>query len=176
MSTRTADNAVGGELSAQPAATPHETPPARSAKVAWYVIGACCVIGAGLGAWTYFRAADGAEHVGEKMREMRQKGVALDGVACVNEALDWHDHTCDAPGRMCIDAVPRVVGECLAARDRSELCQEIGNDEKPSQWAYNKCKARGIDRKSKKGVKESCTQAWRALDSWCKSGQKGVAL
>lgn len=179
MSTKTADNIVAGGL-ASPAepSTPSapNSAPQRSAKMAWVVIGACCAIGAVLGATTYFRAASGAEHVGEKMVEMRKRGATIDAVTCINETLDWHDKQCDAPGRMCIDAVPRVVGECLAAQDRSALCAEIGNDEKPSQWAYNKCKARGVDRKSKKGVKESCTQAWRALDSWCKSGQSGVAL
>ncbi len=171
MSTKTADN-----IMASGNTPPAETAPVRSARMAWIVIGACCVIGGALGAITYFRAANGAEHVGEKLREMRVRGSVVDGFTCIDETLKWHDTVCDAPGRMCIDAVPRVVGECLAGQDRATLCQEIGNNDKPSQWAYNKCKARGIDRKSKKGIKESCTQAWRALDSWCKSGQKGVAL
>lgn len=171
MSTKTANIVAGGIT------PPAESKgPVRSARMAWIVIGTCCVIGSVLGATTYFRAADGAEHVGQKMVDMRLRGASIDGVACVNETLDWHDKVCDAPGRMCIDAVPKVVGECLAGQDRTALCIELGNDDKPSQWAYNKCKARGVDRKSRKGVKESCTQAWRALDSYCKSGQKGVAL
>jgi len=185
MSTQTAGNIVadGATAPAAGSAPAKQTPegpagdaPIRSGKWAWIVIGACMVIGAVLGATTYFRAAKGAEGVGDKMREMRERGAVMTGPECVADTLDWHDKTCDAPGRMCIDAVPRVVGECLAGQDRSALCVEIGNTEKPSQWAYNKCKNRGIDRKSKKGIKESCTQAWRALDSWCKSGQKGVAL
>lgn len=182
MSTQTAENLVAGDADASLAKSAPNVggapgdAPARSGKWGYIVIGACVVIGGFLGASTYFRAADGAEGVGDKMRQMRERGAHIDGVACVTETLDWHDKECTAPGRMCIDAVPRVVGECLAAQDRSALCAEIGNDDKPSQWAYTRCKARGIDRKSKKGVKESCTQAWRALDSWCKSGQTGVAL
>ena len=34
----------------------------------------------------------------------------------------------------------------------------------------------GVDKTSPKPAKESCTLAWRAFDTWCKSGQKGVAL
>lgn len=150
--------------------------PARSAKAAWIVIGIAMLIGAALGVFVYLRAADGSVVIAHDFKAMRERGAQLEAEACVEESLAWFNDRCDAVGKMCIDAVPRMVGECLAARDRSATCAEIGNDLKPSQWAYDRCKALGIDRKSEKPVKESCTLAWRALDSWCKSGQKGVAL
>jgi len=140
------------------------------------VIGGCMVVGAALGVFTLFESKRGAENVVTAMQKARKAGANVDAETCVALALDWHDRDCDAPGKMCLDAVPKLVGECLAAKDRTASCVALGNDEKPSQWAYNRCKARGIDRASKKGIKESCTSAWRALDSYCKSNQKGVAL
>lgn len=150
--------------------------PARNAKAAWIVIGIAMLVGAALGVFVYLRAADGSVVIAHDFKAMRERGAQLDANACVEESLAWFNDRCDAVGKMCIDAVPRMVGECLAAQDRSQACAAIGNDLKPSQWAYDRCKALGIDRKSEKPVKESCTLAWRALDSWCKSGQKGVAL
>ena len=68
------------------------------------------------------------------------------------------------------------MSHCLAAADRQADCKALGNDEKPSQWAYERCSERGIDKKARKPIKESCTSAWRAFDTFCKSGQRGVAL
>jgi hypothetical protein len=150
--------------------------PSRSGRGAWMVIGACMVIGASLGVFLLFESKRGAETVVNAMTSARQAGASVDAETCVTLALDWHDKQCDAPGKMCLDAVPKLVGECLAAKDRTNECAALGNDEKPSQWAYHRCKARGVDKKSAKGVKESCTSAWRAFDSFCKSNQEGVAL
>lgn len=153
------------------------TPPAqRSGKVAWIVIGLSMLVGAVLGIFVYFSAAEGSVAINHDLHQMRDKGAALSAEECVADTMSWFEHTCDAVGRMCLDAVPRMVGECLAAKDRSDACVANGNNEKPSQWAYHKCQALGVDKTSKKPVKESCTAAWRAFDSWCKSGQKGVAL
>lgn len=185
MSTQKADNIVASGANAPAAGSALATPladspagiaPVRSGKWGWIVVGSCMVVGAVLGVLNLVIAVNSADEITRKTEEMRKRGAVISGFECVTETLDWHDNTCDAVAKMCIDSVPRIVAECLAAQDRTALCAEIGNDEKPSQWAYNKCKARGVDRKSKKGIKESCTQAWRALDSWCKSGQKGVAL
>jgi hypothetical protein len=148
----------------------------RSGKTAWVVIGVAVAIGLGLGFFVYQRAASGSLEIATDYKAMRERGATLSAAGCVEASLEWFNTRCDAVGKMCIDAVPRMVGECLAAQDRSAACEENGNDLKPSQWAYQHCAEMGIDRKSKKPVKESCTQAWRAFDSWCKSGQTGVAL
>lgn len=155
---------------------PTPQPETRSARMAWIIIISTMVLGAGLGALVYFRASAGSLEIGHELKAIRAQGVNLEAEACVGASLDWYQTACDAPGKMCIDAVPRLVGECLAAKDRTDACVRLGNAMKPSQWAYEHCKERGIDRSSKRPLKESCTQAWRALDSYCKSGQKGVAL
>ena len=177
----TGDETTAGAVSPAGAApvTP-ASPPApgeqRNGKIAWMIIGAAMVIGAGLGVLVYLRAADGSVVIAHDFREIRTRGANLDADGCVEASIEWFSTSCAAVGKMCIDAVPRMVGECLAAKDRAADCTKIGNDMKPSQWAYARCKALGIDKGSKKPVKESCTLAWRAYDSWCKSGQKGVAL
>jgi len=160
----------------RPSGVPSAVERPRSAKAAWLVIGTAISIGLVLGVFVYVRAANGSVAIASEFRAMRQRGATMDAEACVETSLAWFSTTCDAVGKMCIDAVPRMVGECLAAKDRSAACARIGNDLKPSQWAYHRCQQLGIDKKSPKAVKESCTLAWRAYDSWCKSGQRGVAL
>jgi len=179
MNAETGDEATLGRLAGSAPASsssPASATESRSGRVAWIIIGTAMLIGAALGLLVYLRAADGSVVIAHDFREMRTRGANLEPEACVEATLEWFNDRCDAVGKMCIDAVPRMVGECLAAKDRSEGCARIGNDLKPSQWAYGRCKALGIDRGSKKPVKESCTLAWRAYDSWCKSGQTGVAL
>jgi len=152
------------------------SPPPRSAKVAWIVIGSAMFIGLVMGVFVYLRASQSSLEIGKEYGHMRELGKSLDAAGCVGASLEWFEKRCDGVGKMCIDAVPRMVGECLAAKDRSEACTANGNDMKPSQWAYHHCQELGVDKKSPKPAKESCTLAWRAFDSWCKSGQKGVAL
>lgn len=140
------------------------------------MIGTAIAIGAVLGVFVYQRASSGSVAIAQEYGAMRELGKSVDGEGCVTASLEWFKERCDAVGKMCIDAVPRIVGECLSAKDRTAACEKNGNDLKPSQWAYEKCAGLGIDKKSKKPAKESCTMAWRAFDSWCKSGQRGVAL
>lgn len=112
----------------------------------------------------------------KQVESFGERGKPADGIGCVNLVLDWFKGECEAPGRICLDAVPRAMAHCLAAADRTADCAAIGNDQKPSQWAFDRCSERGVDKKSRKPIKESCTMAWRSLDTFCKSGQKGVAL
>lgn len=165
---------TGGEATAGRLEKPPVPP--RSAKFAWIVISIAMVIGTVLGVFVYLSASSGAVEIAKDYQLMRKRGAALTAEQCVEAGIEWFNTGCGAVGRMCIDAVPNVVAECLAAKDRSEACVANGNNLKSSQWAYQHCLALGIDKKSKKPVKESCTLAWRAFDSWCKSGQTGVSL
>jgi hypothetical protein len=149
---------------------------ARSGKAARWVILGSLTLGCLIGTWVYFSASRASIAVWDEIETFGTRGKALSGPACVSASLDWFRDTCAAPGRICLDAVPRAVSHCLAAADRAADCQALGNDEKPSQWAYERCAERGIDRKARKPIKESCTSAWRAFDTYCKSGQRGVAL
>lgn len=148
----------------------------RSGKAGLWVVAACILVGSGLGVYVYFDATRATITISHELDGWHAKGKSLDADACVGGVLDWFDATCRAPGRICLDAVPRAVGNCLAATDRAARCAELGPDQKSAQWAFDQCRQRGIDRSSPKPVRESCTLAWRALDTYCKSGQKGVAL
>lgn len=148
----------------------------RSGKTGLWVVAACIFVGSGLGVYVYFDASRATIEVSRELDGWLARGKSLEADACVGGVLDWFDGTCRAPGRICLDAVPRAVGNCLAGADRTARCAELGPDQKSSQWAFEQCQSRGVDRSSPKPVRESCTLAWRALDTYCKSGQKGVAL
>lgn len=147
----------------------------RSGNVGLWVVVICLVAGSGLGVWVYFNAKSDVMRLSPELDQWRERGKTLSSEECVNGAIDWFK-TCEAQGRICLDAVPRAVAKCLSAQDRSATCSTMGADMKSSQWAYDHCVEKGIDRKSERGLKESCTEAWRALDTYCKSGQEGVAL
>ena len=160
---------------------PKTSPPAdaeakRNARMARIVVWGAIGLGSIVGMFVYFNASRASMDVWRQVETFGSKGTTVSGTGCVSAVLDWFTDECAAPGRICLDAVPRAMGNCLVAQDRSEDCVALGNDTKPSQWAFDRCRERGIDKKARKPVKESCTLAWRSLDTFCKSGQKGVAL
>lgn len=148
----------------------------RNARAARIVVWGAIAFGSAIGVFVYFSASRASMDVWKQVEGFTERGRAVSGEGCVSAVLDWFGDECAAPGRICLDAVPRAMGNCLAAIDRQADCEVIGNDQKPSQWAFERCAERGVDRKSRKPVKESCTMAWRSFDTFCKSGQKGVAL
>jgi hypothetical protein len=156
-------------------ASPPPAQPSGGRVARWVILGALA-IGTLIGTWVYFSATRASITVWDQIETFTTRGRTLSGPDCVGASLDWFRDTCSAPGRICLDAVPRAVSHCLAAGDRTADCTALGNNEKPSQWAYERCAERGIDRKARKPIKESCTSAWRAFDTFCKSGQRGVAL
>ncbi|MFO0748798.1 MAG: hypothetical protein U1F43_24505 [Myxococcota bacterium] len=160
------------------ATPPSANPPSevRSGKVGWIVIGLAIAIGLVMGVVVYFRASSGSMQITEWRKSYATRGQTMTATACVSDVIHFFEEDCTAPARMCLDAVSYGVADCLAARDRAEECKPIGNSMKPAQWAYERCKEVGVDKTSPKAIKESCTTAWRALDTFCKSGQKGVVL
>lgn len=159
-----------------PPAPSSEDAARRNARSAKLVVWGAIAVGSAIGVFVYFSASRASMDVWKQVEGFTDRGRDLSGEGCVSTVLDWFGQECAAPGRICLDAVPRAMGNCLAAVDRTDDCVAIGNDQKPSQWAFERCAARGVDRKSRKPIKESCTMAWRSLDTFCKSGQKGVAL
>jgi len=155
--------------------TPGSTP-ARSARIGWYVIIGAIVVGSVMGVFLFTRAKDSDIAIRQWMATYKERGPTLSGTACVSDVLAWFHESCDAPIEMCIQAVPMAVGHCLKTIDRSEDCKAIGTELKPDQWSFKKCQEAGVDRKSKKPLIKACTAAWDALDTFCRSGQRGVAL
>lgn len=175
MGVDTSSEDTGGPL-ATSGASPVAPVPQRSARIGWIVIGLAITIGLVMGFIVYFRASDGSVGIMTWRKTYAERGKTLTATQCVTDVIHWFENDCTAPARMCVDAVSYGVADCLAASDRTEECALVGNTMKPSQWAYERCKEVGVDKKSPKPIKESCTMAWRALDTFCKSGQKGVVL
>lgn len=177
MGVDTIDQTAGPSEPSSPAPQPGVAP--RSGRVAWIVISLAVAFGIFMGFLVYFRATDGSMQVTKWRKSYAERGRSMTATECVVDVIHWYENDCKAPARMCLDAVPYGVADCLAARGkdgRLEECKAVGNDLKPAQWAYERCKSVGVDKKSPKGVKESCTAAWRSLDTFCKSGGAEVVL
>jgi len=148
----------------------------RSAKVAWIVIGITIAFGCAMGVFLFLRAKSSDIALRQWMHTYDTRGSDMSAVDCVHDVIHWFDTQCDAPAEMCLQAVPMGVAHCLHARDRKDECTAVGADLKDEKWGFRKCKEMGIDKSSKKAVTKSCTAAWDALDTFCKSHQQGVVL
>ncbi|MGM0577305.1 MAG: hypothetical protein ACQEXJ_16380 [Myxococcota bacterium] len=136
------------------------------------MIGTVFVLAIVLGvlAFRNYRASE--RHIQQSMAEFDEMGVRLDADGCVAAVLDWNGR-CEAMKTLCDHAVPMAMEHCLAARDRSEVCDGLGDTETArAQWTYHKCEEHDVTRANKK----ACTNAYRALIQYCTTGQQGVIL
>ena len=145
----------------------------RSGKGAAILIGSIMVLAIVLGVVAYWRFTLSQQHIRANFHRLDKHGATLDAEGCVTAVLDWHDH-CDAIDTLCDHAVPMAMEHCLRASDRSKDCAALGETAR-DQWTYEKCKARGII-KGRSSVVNACTDAYRALAQFCRSGQEGVIL
>jgi hypothetical protein len=74
---------------------------------------------------------------------------------------------------LCDDGVARAMTHCLFGRDRTDYCESMDLDSVKAQWVFGRCLERGIDCHDKKRC--PCANAYRAIDSFCRHDQKGVA-
>lgn len=146
----------------------------RRGRTAWIVIGALLFLGTFLATFVVFpNLKRSAAALSEKMRDLDERGKTLNAEECVEHVIGWY-RECDVMASLCLQEVPKAVAHCLRAQDRAASCVAYTDLPPTSQWAYERCEAGGIDKTSEKNLKKACTSAWRALDQWCKTGQKGV--
>jgi hypothetical protein len=127
-----------------------------------------------MGVLAYYRYITSEKSIMQGMAEMEREGVALDGEGCVNLVLDWHKR-CEALNVMCNDAVKIAMYHCLEARDRSVDCGALKPDVvSRGQWVFGVCKERGTECRIRKQC--PCADAYRALDSFCRTDQQAVQL
>lgn len=146
----------------------------KGGRTAWIVVGSALLIGTALAIFVVFpniRAS--AISIGGEKTRVAQQGTTMTAEACVEHAIDWFQ-ACDVMPSMCLQEVPSLVAICLGSKDRTAECAPYIDPALPAQWTYEKCKGRGIVRGSDRSLTKSCTGAWRALDQFCKTGQKGV--
>ncbi len=127
-----------------------------------------------LGFAAYWRYTVSENYFAESLAEMDDKGKQLDTEGCIDAVLEWHER-CEANKPLCDNGIPQVMTHCLVAQDRTNACEDIDTDASASaQWVYMSCYERQSPCRSKKHC--PCADAYRALDSFCRHGQKGVAL
>jgi len=146
----------------------------RGGRAAWIVIGSALLIGTLLAVFVvYPNMKASAISIGKDLAELSVKGADMTVEECVSHAIDWFEG-CDVMPTMCLQEVPTAVANCLRAKDRAAECEPYLKIPPTSQWTFERCKERGIGKGSAKELTKSCTGAWRALDQYCKTGQKGV--
>ncbi len=127
-----------------------------------------------MGVLAYYRYVSSEKSIMRGMAEMEQKGASLDSEGCVVAALEWHK-SCEGLGVMCNDAVKIAMYHCLEARDRSADCGKLEpNVVSKGQWVFTVCKERGTECRIRKQC--ACADAYRALDSFCRTDQQAVQL
>ena len=126
-----------------------------------------------LGITAYWRYTVSENWFAASLPKLEEAGKSLDTEGCVDAVLEWHN-TCDANKPLCDNGVPRALTHCLMADDRTETCEEHGDQPASAKWVFQTCADRGTPCKNRK--KCPCADAYRAIDSFCRHGQKGVAL
>lgn len=133
-----------------------------------------CAVALFMGVFAYYRYVTSERAIMQGMAELEAKGHELDAEGCINLVLDWHKR-CDALSVMCNDAVKIAMYHCLESRDRLDDCGKLKPDEvSRGQWVFGVCKDRGTECKHRKQC--ACADAYRALDSFCRTDQSAVQL
>lgn len=134
------------------------------------IVGVLAVV---LGITAYWRYTISENWFAQSLPELGEAGKHTDVEGCVDAVIEWRK-TCEANEPLCDNGVPRAMTHCLMADDRAPTCASLGDRPASSKWVFSSCADRGTPCKNRK--KCACADAYRALDSFCRHDQKGVAL
>jgi len=137
------------------------------------VLGAISILAVVLGVLAFWRLSLSEQHVARVLVEMDRKGPTLDTEGCIGAVLDWHSN-CEADAASCDYGVAPVLTHCLVGADRSATCEGLDLSSAKAEWVHQACFDRGTPCRDRKHC--ACADAYRAIDSFCRHGQKGVAL
>lgn len=150
-----------------------------------------------VGVMSYRRYAQSERWVAEGIAEMDRIGAELEADQCVDKAVAWYD-ACDqkrANAAVCLQGVSILMFHCLNARERGETCELYLDPEsavhqptedmrerarkaetagESGRWVYGRCDERGMTCVNKREC--ACAEAFRAIDSFCRTGQEAVQL
>ena len=150
-----------------------------------------------VGVFSYWRYANSEQWVVEGIAQMNTLGPGLDVEQCVDASVEWYD-ACDqhdANAAVCLQGVGIVMQHCLSARERDQTCElyldhtssvhqasefmreRARNPEKAGEsgrWVYARCEEREMVCRNKREC--ACAEAYRAIDSFCRTGQQAVQL
>lgn len=134
------------------------------------IMGALIVV---LGITAYWRYTVSEGWFARSLPVLSETGKTVDTEGCVDAVLRWHE-TCDANKPLCDNGVPRAMTHCLMGGDRVRACASLSGESAKAQWVFKSCFDRGTPCTKRK--KCACADAYRALDSFCRHDQTGVAL
>ena len=141
-------------------------------KLRW-VLGGIAAIVVLMGFAGYRQLVQSRDHFAETTKMMGELGKTLDTEGCITAVLDWHGE-CAANKPLCDNGVPMVMTHCLMGRDRTDTCEELDLSSAKAKWVFDQCMDRGTPCTDRKTC--ACASAYRAIDSFCRHGQEGVAL
>ncbi|MFV8753060.1 hypothetical protein ACNOYE_21135 [Nannocystaceae bacterium ST9] len=177
-----------------PVTQPETATDGPSLKVVFGVLASLSVL---LGVFSYWRYAQSEAYVAKGIETMQARGGELEVDECVGEVVAWHD-ACDqndTNAAVCLQGVKVLMFHCLHAQDRTQTCElyldpESGvheategmrerarNPEKAGEsgnWVYARCEERAMTCTIKREC--ACAEAYRAIDSFCRTGQDAVQL
>ncbi len=137
------------------------------------VLGAVVVVTIAMGCFAFWRYTESERWVQASLVEMEAKGKQRDVEGCIDAAIEWRQD-CAANTTLCNNAIPLATYHCLEQQDRSESCMVLDHDMSTGIWLMEHCRERGNECKVMK--KCPCAAAYRALDSFCRSGQESVQV
>ncbi|MEM6289661.1 MAG: hypothetical protein AAGA54_00295 [Myxococcota bacterium] len=152
---------------------PSVEPAERSGPSLRLVLGVIAVIIVGFGVAGFWQLTKSRNHFAAATAAMDETGKTVDTEGCVSAVLDWHA-ACEANKPLCDNGVPMVMTHCLLGRDRGEYCESLDLSSAKAKWVFNRCEERGTPCTNRKSC--ACASAYRAIDSFCRHGQEGVAL
>jgi hypothetical protein len=161
------------------------------------VFGLLAAISVALGVFVYWRYAQSEAYVAEGIQMMESRGAEFDADECIAETVAWHD-ACDqndTNAAVCLQGVKLLMFHCLHAKDRTDTCELYLDPEsaihEPTEemrerardpdkaadsgnWVYARCDERGMKCVNRREC--ACAEAYRAIDSFCRTGQDAVQL
>lgn len=129
---------------------------------AWLVVSVLFALSVVIGVVAYWRFIASDRYLRADLKRLAAQGKQLTVEGCVDATLAW-GRSCKAMKSLCDATAPEMMGKCLAARDRSSYCRRLGTTGHDTHFGFKECKARGVDRKSKK----TCATAYRAIATHC---------
>ena len=141
-------------------------------KLRW-VLGGISTLVVVMGVAGYWQLVKSRDHFAATTVKMDAIGKTVDTEGCITAVLDWHTN-CEANAPLCDNGIPMVMTHCLQGRDRASTCESLDLSSAKATWVFKECEDRGTGCTNRKTC--ACASAYRAIDSYCRHGQEGVAL
>lgn len=96
--------------------------------------------------------------------------AAMEPAACVGVAVEWA-MACPGLGTWCENEAPRLVTNCMASRDRTEYCAEVGDAPARTDFGFDACvqmRETVGGRQAQRSHKKFCAAAYRAVAEACR--------